>query len=323
MLFIDAAQIDATLAFPALVDVLEIAFRDGALAPPRHHHTIPLEGRPSATWLLMPAIAAKAPGSDFAGRYMGLKAVSVFPDNAARHGKPAIFGTYLLNTTATGELLAVMDATRLTAWRTAAASALASRYLSRPDTSNMVMIGAGALAPFMIRAHASVRPIARVQIWNRTPAHAEAVAAQFKDSNIDVRVVHDLESACREADLIASATISSEPLIRGAWLKPGVHVDCVGAYTKSLRETDDDVVRRARIYADTFAGCFGEAGDILQPIATGVIDKDAVRGDLYGLTRGSVVGRNSADEITFFKSVGASIEDLAAAIAVYEGVQGK
>ncbi len=319
MLFIDADTIESRLSYPALVDVLETAFRNGAIAPPRHHHKIPLEGRPDATWLLMPAITAKAPGSTVAGAYMGLKAVSVFPDNAARHGKPAIFGTYLLNSTETGEVLAVMDATRLTVWRTAAASALASRYLSRPDSAVMVMIGAGALAPYMIRAHASVRPVKRVMIWNRTQSHAESVAQRLVATGLDVRAVCDLEAACGEADIIASATISAEPLIKGAWLKAGTHVDCVGAYTKSLRETDDDVVRRARIYADTMAGCFGEAGDIVQPIAAGVIGKEAVLGDLYDLTRGTVQGRRTRDEITFFKSVGASIEDLAAAIAVYEG----
>ncbi len=315
---IDAATIEARLSYPALIDVLETAFRNGALAPPRHHHRIPLDGRPEATWLLMPAISAKAPGADVAGPYMGLKSVSVFPDNAARSGKPAIFGTYLLNSTETGELLAIMDATRLTAWRTAAASALASRYLSRPDCQEMVMIGAGALAPYMIRAHASVRPIKRVQIWNRTLQRAEAVAAQFRNSGLDVRAVSDLETACRNADLISAATISSEPLIRGAWVKPSTHVDCVGAYKPNLRETDDELVAKARIYADTMTGCFGEAGDILQPIATGVIGRDAVLGDLYDLTRGTVKGRQTASEITFFKSVGASIEDLAAAIAVYE-----
>jgi ornithine cyclodeaminase/alanine dehydrogenase-like protein (mu-crystallin family) len=318
MEFIDAATIDARLSYPALVDVLDVAFRNGAIAPPRHHHAIPLDGRPEATWLLMPAITAKSPGAKVAGAYMGLKAVSVFPDNAARSGKPAIFGTYLLNSTETGEVLAIMDATRLTVWRTAAASALASRYLSRSDTETMVMIGAGALAAQMIRAHASVRPIKRVMIWNRTTNNAEAIASQFQGTALDVRVVTDLEAACRAADLISAATISSEPLIRGAWLKPGTHVDCVGAFKRDMRETDDELVQRARIYADTMAGCFGEAGDILQPIAAGVIGREAVLGDLYDLTRGTVTGRQSTSEITFFKSVGASIEDLAAAIAVYE-----
>ncbi len=121
----------------------------------------------------------------------------------------------------------------------------------------------------------------------------------------------------RKADIVSTATISSEPLVRGAWLGPGTHVDCVGAYRPSMRETDDEVVRRARIYVDTLTGAFGEAGDILQPLAAGVIGKEAVLGDLFGLTRGTVAGRQTPEEITLFKSVGAAIEDLAAAIAVF------
>jgi ornithine cyclodeaminase/alanine dehydrogenase-like protein (mu-crystallin family) len=318
MHFIDATTIEARLSYPSLVDILDRAFRDGAIAPPRHHHHVPLpNGRPEATWLLMPAIQVSDPGAVTAGRYMGMKSVTVFPDNGAR-GKPAIYGMYLLLSAETGETVAVMDATRLTVWRTAAASALASRYLSRPDTSSMLMVGAGALSPYMIRAHASVRPIKEVMIWNRSVEAATRVANSLANDAFSVRVVTDLEAAARQADLISCATISSVPLIFGAWLKPGTHVDCVGAYKETLRETDDDVVRRARIYADTMAGCFGEAGDILQPLKAGIITKDAVLGDLYDLTRGAMGGRTTTDEITLFKSVGASIEDLAASIAVYE-----
>ena len=122
----------------------------------------------------------------------------------------------------------------------------------------------------------------------------------------------------RRAEIVSVATLSSDPLIHGAWLTPGTHLDCVGAFRPSMRETDDEVVRRARIFVDTRIGAFGEAGDILQPIAAGVIGKDAVLGDLFDLTRGAVKGRVADSDITFFKSVGAAIEDLAAAVAVYE-----
>lgn len=322
MQFIDAATIDRRLSYPKLIDVLDTAFRDGAIAPPRHHHHVPLDGRPEATWLLMPAITARAPaggtGQPTAGPYMGVKSVTVFPDNMARAGKPGVFGTYLLNTTDTGELLAVMDATRLTLWRTAGAGALAARYLARADAATLLMVGAGALAPFFIRAHTSVRPIREVLIWNRTPAAAEAVARSFAGERFSVTAVSDLEAACRRADIVATATMSKVPLVHGAWLKPGAHVDSCGAYSAGMRETDDEVVRRARIYVDTRAGAFGEAGDILQPLRAGVISESAVLGDLHDLARGGIAGRESASEITFFKSVGASIEDLAAAVAVYE-----
>ena len=316
MRFFDGAAVDAALTYPGLVDILQAAFAKGAIAPPRHHHAISLDGRPEATLLLMPAWEASAPGAATAGRYLGVKSVSVFPDNAAR-GKPAVFGAYLLASAETGETLAVMDATRLTTWRTGAASALAARYLARPDATRLAMVGAGALAPCLIRAHASVRPIREVAIWNRTPGRAQALAATFAGSGLAVRVADDLEQAVRDADIVSTATLSAEPLVRGAWLRPGTHVDCVGAYRPAMRETDDEVVRRARIFVDTRAGAFGEAGDILQPIAAGVIGKDAVLGDLFDLCRGTMPGRATPDEITMFKSVGASIEDLAAAITVY------
>ena len=316
MRFFDGAAVDRALSYPALVDVLEAAFRTGAIAPLRHHHTIALDGRPEATLLLMPAWQASAPGAATAGRYLGVKSVTVFPDNASR-GKPAVFGTYLLFSAETGETLAVMDAARLTAWRTGAASALASRYLSRPDSQRLLMVGAGVLAPQLIRAHASVRPIREVAIWNRSAPRARDLAARLADTGLAITVADDLETAVRSADIVSTATISSEPLVRGAWLRPGTHVDCVGAYRPGMRETDDEVVRRARIFVDTRTGAFGEAGDILQPIESGVIGKEAVLADLFDLTRGTSTGRRAPEEITLFKSVGAAIEDLAAAVAVY------
>jgi len=318
MRFFDGAAVDAALGYPALVDILERAFRQGAIAPLRHHHPIALDGRPEATLLLMPAWEAAEPGGETAGRFLGIKTVTVFPDNAAR-GKPAVFGTYLLLSAETGETLAVMDATRLTAWRTGAASALAGRYLSRPDAARMVMVGAGALAPHLVRAHASVRPIREVAIWNRSPERAQALAAQLLGTGLAVSVASDLEAAVRRADIVSTATLSAEPLIRGAWLSPGTHVDCVGAYRPTMRETDDDTVRRARIYVDTRAGALTEAGDIVMPLAAGVIGREAIQGDLFDLARGAAAGRRAPEEITLFKSVGAAIEDLAAAIAVFGG----
>jgi ornithine cyclodeaminase len=265
----------------------------------------------------MPAWEAGASGLQTAGRYLGVKTVTVFPDNAAR-AKPAVLGTYLLLSAETGETLAVMDATRLTAWRTAAASALASRYLSRADASRLLMVGAGALAPNLVAAHASVRPIREITLWNRSPGRARALAASLAGRGLNVSVADDLEAAVRRTDIVSVATISAEPLIRGDWLAPGTHVDCVGAYKPTMRETDDAVVRRARIFVDTRPGAFAEAGDIVQPLQAGVIGKEAILGDLFELTRGTVAGRQTSEEITFFKSVGAAIEDLAAAIAVYE-----
>jgi ornithine cyclodeaminase/alanine dehydrogenase-like protein (mu-crystallin family) len=316
MRFFDGEAVDRALGYPGLVDILQAAFRQGAIVPLRHHHAIELDGRPEATLLLMPAWEASAPGAATAGRYLGVKTITVFPDNAGR-GKPAVFGIYLLSSAETGETLAVMDATRLTAWRTAAASALASRYLSRPDASRLLMVGAGALAPQLIAAHASVRPISEIMLWNRSPERARRLIAKLAAQGGNVSLAADLEAAVRWADIVSVATLAAQPLIRGDWLKPGTHVDGVGAYRPSMRETDDNVVRRARIYVDTRDGALAEAGDIVQPLNAGTISKDAILGDLFDLTGGSVAGRKTAQEITFFKSVGAAIEDLAAAIAVY------
>ena len=289
MRFFDGAAVDAALSYPALIDILDAAFAKGAIAPLRHHHPIALAGRPEAMLLLMPAWEESTPGAGTAGRYIGVKSVTVFPDNATRN-KPAVFGIYLLMSAESGETVAVMDATRLTAWRTAGASALASRYLSRPDASRLLVVGAGALAPFLVRAHASVRPIREVAIWNRTRSRAESVVAELARHGMAASVADDLEAAVRRAEIVSVATLSSDPLIRGAWLTPGTHLDCVGAFRPSMRETDDEVVRRARIFVDTRIGAFGEAGDILQPIAAGVIGKDAVLGDLFDLTRGAMQG---------------------------------
>jgi ornithine cyclodeaminase/alanine dehydrogenase-like protein (mu-crystallin family) len=317
MRFFDGAAVDGALGYPGLVDILQTAFKQGAISPLRHHHPIALDGRPEAMLLLMPAWEASASGAATAGRYLGVKTVTVFPDNAAR-GKPAVFGTYLLLSAETGETLAVMDATRLTAWRTGAASALASRYLSRPDASRLLMVGAGALAPHLVAAHASARPIREVVIWNRSAERARTLAATLTARGLAVSIADDLEAAVRRADIVSVATLSAEPLIRGDWLSPGTHVDCVGAYRPNMRETDDAVVRRARIFVDSRTGAFAEAGDIVQPLQAGVIGKEAILGDLFDLTRGTVSGRQTPKEITFFKSVGAAIEDLAAAIAVYD-----
>lgn len=320
MRVVTAAEIDAALSYPALIDIVAAAFRDGVIAPPRHHHKIKLpDGAPEATLLLMPAWTASAPGADTAGRYLGVKAVSVIPGNRSRD-LPAVQGAYLLLSAETGLPLATLDAPKLTAWRTAAASALAARYLARPNASRMLIVGAGALCPYLVRAYASERPLREIAIWNRTREKAVRLAAAISAQGLNACVVDDLEAASRQAEIIATATLATEPLIHGEWLSPGTHLDCVGAFRPHMRETDDEVVRRARIWLDTMAGGIAEAGDIVIPMQAGVIARDKVEGDLFDLVRGTSKGRASSDEITMFKSVGASIEDLAAAVAIYEGL---
>lgn len=311
MLILDPIQTRHHLDWDALIAALSTMFKGDCVMPVRHHHTVGVPGEADATLLLMPAWQP--------GQYIGVKLVSVFPDNHLR-SLPAIHGSYLLSSGRTGELLAVLDGGELTARRTAAASALAARHLAREDASTLLMVGTGRLSVNLIEAHSRVRPIQQVLIWGRDQDKASQAAAEARTLGYTVEVASDLETAARQADIISCATLSRAPLIRGEWLKPGSHLDLIGAFTKEMRESDDEAVRRARVFVDTRAGAFAEAGDILQPIASGVIGKEHVQAELAELVRGSA-GRQSADEITLFKSVGAALEDLAGAILAYETAQ--
>jgi ornithine cyclodeaminase len=308
MRVITSAEIDRALTFPALIDALSDAFASDVETPVRHHHEIDRPGQ-HGTLLLMPAWTGPAARDGF----VGVKIVSVFPENGRRN-MPSVLGTYLLLDGETGEPRAALDGTRLTVWRTAAASALAARHLARPDASRMVMVGSGALAPFLIRAHASQRPIRDVALWNRNAGKAEALAAELWAEGLPVRAVTDLETAVREADLVSCATLSREPLVRGAWLKPGAHLDLVGAFNLSMREADDEALRRAEVYVDTPAARH-EGGDVALALKGGAIPEDHVRGDLFGLCRSPV--RRDPEAVTLFKSVGTALEDLAAAMLVW------
>lgn len=251
--------------------------------------------------------------------YIGVKIVSVVPENGTRN-LPSIHGLYYLMDGNTGQPLATMDGARLTVWRTAAASALASTYLSRPESKVLTMVGAGALSPFMIKAHMAVRPIEEVFLWNHNIRNAHALAEKLQAEGIPVTSHPDLVSAVEKSDIVSAATLTKTPLIFGKWLKPGTHVDTVGAFTPEMRETDDELVKQATIFCDTFAGALHEAGDLAIPIAAGVITKESVVGDLYSLTRGEHPGRTSDTEITYFKSVGTAVEDLAGAVTVWNSI---
>jgi ornithine cyclodeaminase len=321
MLTLSAADVDRALTFPGLVETLRTAFRDGAVQPVRHHHHVEKPDTPASTLLLMPAWSDFMASGSSAEGHMGVKIVTVSPGNNAL-GKPAVMGVYLLLNGVTGEPEALIDGQRLTQWRTACASALAATYLAREDASRLLVIGAGAMAPFLARAHAAVRPIQKISIWNRTPANAEKLAADLRAEGFDAAAASDLDGELATADIVSSATISPTPLVKGALLKPGTHVDLVGGFTPDLRESDDEAIRRSRVFVDTRAGATKEAGDIVQPLASGVLKTDDIVAELAELTRGQKKGRESADEITLFKSVGAALEDLAAGIAVYRALKG-
>ena len=254
MKLVAAEEIDGVLTFPILIDALADAFAARGTNPPRHHHAIG-EGTAHATHLIMPAWTEGAPG---AGQFLGTKLVNVFPGNGTL-GLPAVLGTYVLQSGETGQPLAILDGTRLTHWRTAAASGLAARYLAPAESAALTMVGSGALAPFLVRAHASVRPIRRVTVWN---------------------------------------------------------LDLVGAFSLAMREADDEALRLCRIFVDT-PSALEEGGDVALGLRSGVVTVSDVVADLHGLCRGEATGRSSATERTLFKSVGAALEDLAAAILVW------
>jgi ornithine cyclodeaminase len=266
---------------------------------------LPVEGGPDATQLIMPA---------WGEGLLGVKIVNAFPGNGAR-GLPAVHGVYVLQNGATGEPLAVIDGTRLTLWRTAAVSALAAKRLARADARRLTLLGAGALAPFLARAHASVRPIREIVVWNHRPQGARDLAARLADEGFIASAEENLEAAVAGADVISAATLSLAPLIRGQWLKPGQHVDLVGAFNMTMREADDLVLQRARVFVCTPAA-LSEGGDVAQAILSGALARSAVVADLAALANGAP-GRGADEEITAFKSVGAAIEDLATAALVW------
>ena len=304
--YLDATQLAAALPYSVLVAALRDAFHTGAEAPRRHVHTISPAN--DAVLLLMPVWQTE--------RHAGVKMVTVAPRNAQLN-LPTVHSIFMLFDSATGAPVCQMDGEELTLRRTAAASALASSYLSRPDSSRLLIVGTGSLAPYMAAAHCAVRPIRSVTVWGRSPDKAEDMAdllrRQLDDAGIDVTIAEDLETAARTADIISCATTSTVPLVLGQWVQPGAHVDLVGGFRPNMREADDALVGAAEVFVDTYAGALAEAGDLLQPIEAGCLSRENIRAELADLCAGRHLGRTNALQVTLFKSVGTALEDLCAA----------
>ncbi len=242
------------------------------------------------------------------GEAMGAKVVTICPGNPAL-GLPSVQALFILFDGTSGTPRAILDATSLTYWKTAADSALGARYLARGDARTLLMVGAGGLAPWLIRAHRSARPsIAEVLIWNRTETRAGELAENLAREGIAATAVADLSQACGRADIISCATMTRAPLIAGDWLKPGVHLDLVGAYEAETREADDACIRRARLFTD-FRCSARDVGEFLLPTASGAMQERDLLGDLYDLARG-VPGRLTDNDITLFKNAGGAHLDL-------------
>lgn len=256
------------------------------------------------------------------GKAIAVKLVGVFPDNARREPpQPSIQGLVILFDGTTGRPLMTCDGAEITNRKTAADSALGADYLARKDARTLLVLGAGGLAPHMVRAHLAVRPnIENVLIWNRNADRAEAVIAELALEGITARVAQSLDDALSRADVISSVTMASEPLIKGALLKQGVHIDLVGSYMPEMREADDETIRRASLICmDTREGhdC---TGDIIQPLNNGVITYADIKADHFELARAKHGGRQSDAEITVFKNIGGAHLDLFATLALHDRI---
>ena len=303
LLYHSAEDIARSLTFEGLIAHLRQGHRE---APAALDRLLMGQKSPSGTensYLLLPAWQQ--------GRSLGVKVVTVFPDNPkGPRPLPSVHAVYLLFDGSNGRPLAVLDGTELTYWKTAADSALAADYLARRDAKTLLMVGAGAMAPFLIRAHQSVRPrLERILVWNRSREKAVDLAAGWSKTP-GLEVVDALEGAVERADIICCATASRSPLIAGSWLKPGVHLDLVGGFTPEMREADDEAIRRASIFVDCRDTTVDCVGDLMQPIAAGVISAADLQADLYDLCAGRHGGRRDAAEITLFKSGGGGHLDL-------------
>ena len=297
-------EIKVNLPYSELIDALNDGFKKGGNAPLRHHHPVNTENGTENSFLIMPCWQE--------GGMMGVKMVMVCPDNH-KQKLESVQSTYILSDATTGVTKAILDGDELTVRRTSCASALASKYLSNPDASCMLMMGAGKLAAHLIRAHAAVRNLTEIYVWARRFEQAQELAAHH---DLNVMAVKDPAEFAKKADIISCATLAKEPILKGAWLDPNKkqHIDLVGGYTKDMREADNDVVAKASIYIDT-DGALAEAGDILRPINEGIITTDDVKGDLFDMVK---TGFKTPDGTTMFKSVGTALEDLIAAKVVYE-----
>lgn len=315
MRLIDGDTVHRLLDYPGLVEALRRAHRT---AMPRAGELVmeepPQQGTPAGdgrSLILLPAWQD--------GTLLGAKLVTVFPGNPGRDAPlPANQGLYVAFDGQTGAPLMVADGTALTLRKTAADSALGVDLLSRPDAENLLMVGAGALAPHVIAAILAVRPsIRRVRIWNRTPDKALAIARSMADAGPSVEAVDRLDEALGEADIVSSATMAEAPMIGGALLRAGCHVDLIGGWSPQMREADDCAVRRARLFTDSRSLC-RDCGDFRQPVEAGVIGWNDIQADLFELCSGDKPGRVSADDITLFKNCGGGHLDLFTAQALLE-----
>ena len=316
MLILTRHDVESLLTMADAIDAVEAGFRQlaaGAVEMPQRLATTiaPHNG----IHLSMPAFVAGDPAAGDPGT-LTIKVVTVYNDNRAKYTLPTIHAVLLLHDARTGQPLALMDAEHLTAMRTGAVSGVATRRMARPDAGVVTIFGAGAQAGPQLLAMAVVRPIRQVYVVALGDVSAFC-ARMVKQLGAPVDAAADVRAAVEAADLICTATNSPTPLFDGAWLRPGTHINAIGAYTKTMRELDSEAVRRSRVIVDRRQAAQVEAGDIVIPTQEGVIGPDHVVGELAEVVTGVVPGRVAADEITLFKSVGLALQDTVTAALVY------
>lgn len=300
--FFTNADVARALDYAPLIEALRTGLALACESPVRGAHDLPDD----ASLLHMPVWQK--------GQGIGVKLVTVFPHNSARR-LPSVAAVFTLFDDETGQPLALLEATEMTARRTACTSALAADYLVRSDAERLLIVGSGTLAAHMVRAHCCVRPYRSIQVWGRNADKLAPLVAQLQAEGFPVTASSDLQASVEQADSITCITTSREPLVLGAWLQPGCHLDLVGAFLPSMRETDSAAVARARIVVDTQEGALHEAGDLLFAVADGAISTQAISTELKDLLNGRG-HRMDGQEITLFKSVGFALEDLIAARAL-------
>lgn len=251
------------------------------------------------------------------GLGMAMKSMSVFPDNKTH---PTIQGAVLVFDDENGNLKTIIDGILVTKWKTAGDSVLGARLLANPEPKTHLMIGAGTVAASILEAYHEIFPsIERFIIYNRTQAKAEALAKQLSSKISGIEIANDLETACANADIITSATMAIDPIIKGEWINQGTHVDLIGAFKPNMREADDTLLKKSELFVDSFETTIGHIGEIEIPLQEGTISKDDLLGDLYDLCSGKV-SRSSKEAITLFKNGGGAHLDLMTSLEIFKTV---
>jgi ornithine cyclodeaminase len=305
----DRENVASSLQYGILIEALRKAFSSKITTPERVQHTIKNKNGSDATLLLMPAWKI--------GEHIGIKIVSVFPENTTNN-MSAVHANYFLMNANDGKPVAVIDGTELTLRRTACASALAADYLVNKNVDTLLMIGTGNLAPHMIKAHSVVRNYSRILIWGRNEEKAKKLALSLNIKDKEIVAKNDLKEALNVADVISCATLTQKPLIMGDWMKPGQHLDLVGAFTPDMAEADSKAIAMSKIVVDTYEGALSESGELINALKEGRIKKKHILSDLRELVLEEKDIRKDSNDITLFKSVGTALEDLAAAKLVIE-----